>query len=87
MRPAAIGLDVLERDPYTFLSYPPTPTLSPTKISIYDDIEDASGSTNNDMENKTSQDSKRKIDGAIIPYCKERVLQTIIDANQQQQNR
>ena len=47
MWPTIIGLDVHERDPYTFLTYPWTPILSPIKTSVHDVIEDGDGNTNN----------------------------------------
>ncbi|KAG2221911.1 hypothetical protein INT45_013247 [Circinella minor] len=105
MRPAAIGSDVLERDPYTFLTYPPTPSLAPTTPSNNDDIDDDDGSQHNNNDNnnnnnnnnnnsdlsqktkdtpsdstdspKAPHNRKRKIEDSVIPYCKERVLQTM----------
>ncbi|KAI9022137.1 hypothetical protein CLU79DRAFT_751352 [Phycomyces nitens] len=40
MRPTAIGLDVFQRDPFTFVTYPSTPTLMPTDFFSCDDNND-----------------------------------------------
>ncbi|KAG1140557.1 hypothetical protein G6F37_008999 [Rhizopus arrhizus] len=64
MRPVAIGLDVHERGPYTFLTYLSTPILSPTETSMHDVIEDGDGNTNNsddDCDNiKSNKDAASK---------------------------
>lgn len=39
MRPVAIGLDVFERDPFTFVTYPLSPTLLPTDNSSCEDVD------------------------------------------------
>lgn len=59
MRPAAIGLDVHERDPYTFLTYPSTPILSPTETSMHDVIEGDDGNTNNSDDEYDNVESNK----------------------------
>ncbi|ORE21260.1 hypothetical protein BCV71DRAFT_253674 [Rhizopus microsporus] len=59
MRPAAIGLDVYERYPYTFLACPSTSILSPTETSIHDIIEDSDGNTNKSDDDCANVESNK----------------------------
>ncbi|KAI9031044.1 hypothetical protein CLU79DRAFT_831566 [Phycomyces nitens] len=59
MRPAEIGLDVHERDPYTFLIYPSTLILSPTETSLDDIIEDGDGTTHNSDDDCNNVESNK----------------------------
>ncbi|GAA5813351.1 hypothetical protein MFLAVUS_006829 [Mucor flavus] len=50
MRPTTIGLDVLERDPSAFVTYPPSPTLLPTNCSSYEDVGSHKENIDNDND-------------------------------------
>ncbi|KAI8047843.1 uncharacterized protein B0P05DRAFT_565257 [Gilbertella persicaria] len=58
-QPMAIGINVHERDPFKFISYPDSPTMPPTDLP--DNIDDHDGNDNNgnndDSNNSGSDDS------------------------------
>lgn len=57
MRPTAIGLDVFERDPFTFITYASTPTLMPTDFFSCDDNNDDQINFDVDDNNKDNNNS------------------------------
>ncbi|KAG2221913.1 hypothetical protein INT45_013249 [Circinella minor] len=74
IRTAAIGSGVLEQDPYTFLTYPPTPTHQPhyKTMAILKTLVGAPILVTSTTISKAPRNRKRKHEGSIIPYCKER---------------
>ncbi|KAI7846970.1 hypothetical protein BDC45DRAFT_472958 [Circinella umbellata] len=59
-RPTAIGQDVFERDPFTFVTYPPTPTLIPTD-SVSCNVKN-DDQINFDLDNNNNDNSSNKSD-------------------------
>ncbi|CEP11166.1 hypothetical protein [Parasitella parasitica] len=73
----AIGINVHERDPFKFISYPDSPTMPPTDLP--DNIDDHDGNDNNgnnDDSNNSNKDRPKKwrLDDTVILFCKDRLL-------------
>ncbi|KAI8060424.1 uncharacterized protein B0P05DRAFT_590841 [Gilbertella persicaria] len=85
-QPVAIGINVHERHPFKFISYPDSPTMPPTDLP--DNIDDHDGNDNNgnnddsnssiyknNNSNSSNKDrsEKRKLYDTVIPFCKDRL--------------
>lgn len=79
-QPMAIGINVHERDPFKFISYPNSPIMSFTDLP--GNVDDHNGKDNSDHSDGHDDDDdnniitsrKWKVDGTVVPFCKERLL-------------
>lgn len=78
LRPTAVGVDVFQRDPFTFITYPASPIIKPTK-SLSESIEHGVVPETEVDEEESSSEGQAAPENfdtneSIIPFCKSRLL-------------